>query len=101
MFEAPTSKFRGNYSSNQGQNKQKVLRKIPNTCDKFNSGSCTFFKCKFKHICNVCGKGKHSAMQCRSNQAHNVNSGNQNVHNIQTAVNTTSTSATNAQIKKQ
>ena len=36
-----------------------------NICRRFNRGVCTIYPCKFDHLCNVCFRNGHCALDCR------------------------------------
>lgn len=39
------------------------------SCREFNSkGSCNFFRCRYKHICDLCGSAFHGMIRCQSSK---------------------------------
>ncbi len=43
-----------------------VKRRVKNSCDRWNGGSCTNQKCRFLHVCANCGRGSHTVLTCNS-----------------------------------
>ena len=53
--------------SNQTSNSNSISvqkRKSFRTCHGFNQGYCSWFPCKFDHICSSCGQSSHGAWSC-------------------------------------
>ena len=50
-----------NYKQNQPSSHNR--RRVKNSCDKWNGGSCTRMRCRFSHICSNCA-GPHMITQC-------------------------------------
>lgn len=40
-----------------------------NTCRYFNRGSCTYFQCRYKHACDLCGSSFHGMVRCRAGKS--------------------------------
>lgn len=40
-----------------------------NTCRYFNRGSCTYFQCRYKHACDLCGSSFHGMVRCQAGKS--------------------------------
>jgi hypothetical protein len=53
-------------SSNKKSSKPVAQGTKPETCNKFNAGTCknSDSECRYRHLCKLCGKSGHGKKDC-------------------------------------